>query len=175
MDRICCDTRSAVLFCAALLMVAGPRSVRAADGSDASDIRQIKQEIRRIKADEERERERQEKVIEELERKVDQLQGQNQQLLKSNNQIQTSSQKLQTQTSQQIQQIQAQVDCADRRPHGLGRRSRTILGQHQFILTGAVGGSFIYDRQTATNTFCAGLRTVNPLSSHRLVAVRRDD
>ena len=27
------------------------------------------------------------------------------------------------------------------------------MGQHQFVLTGAVGGSFIYDRQTATNTF----------------------
>ena len=144
--------RSSALFCAAFLIVAGPRRVRAADSSDASDIRQIKQEIRRIKADEERERERQEKVIEELERKVDQLQGQNQQLLKSNDQIQTTSQKLQTQTSQQIQQIQAQVDSGPS-PTRFGQAFEDYLGQHQFILTGAVGGSFIYDRQTATNTF----------------------
>ena len=144
--------RSSALFCAALLIVAGPRRVRAADSSDASDIRQIKQEIRRIKADEERERERQEKVIQELEHKVDQLQGQNQQLLKSNTQIQTTSRKLQTQTSQQIQQIQAQVDSGPS-PTRFGQAFEDYLGQHQFILTGAVGGSFIYDRQTATNTF----------------------
>lgn len=118
---------------------------RVADAADGSELQQIKREIQRIKADEERERARDEKVIGELEQKVDQLENQNRQL-------QQSSAKLQTQTSQQFQQLQEQINTTPS-PSQFARSFADYLGTHQFTLTGAVGGDFIYDRQTATNTF----------------------
>jgi hypothetical protein len=137
---------------AVLMVVAGPRRLSAADSTGPAEIRQIKQEIRRIKTEEERERARQEKLIEQLEHKVDQLENQNQQLLKSNDKLQATSHNLQNQTSQQIAQIKEEVGSGPS-PSRFAQAFEDYLGQHQFTLTGAVGGSFIYDHQTATNTF----------------------
>jgi hypothetical protein len=123
------------------LMVGGGR----ASAQDASELEQIKREIKDIKADEERERRRDEQLIQKLEQKVDELESQN-------HQLQQSSNKLQTQTTQQIQDLQQQVS-ANPSPTQFARAFQDYLGSHQFTLTGAVGGDFIYDRQTATNTF----------------------
>jgi hypothetical protein len=116
-----------------------------AGAQDASELDQIKREIKQIKADEERERQRDEKLIGQLERKVEQLESQNRQL-------QQSSDKLQTQTTQQFQDLQQQIGSSPS-PAQFARQFQDYLGTHRFTLTGAVGGDFIYDRQTATNTF----------------------
>ena len=142
-----------------LLAVVGPRTMLAAEGAEPSDIKQIKQEISRIKADEERERDRQEKLIEQLEHKVDQLENQNQQLLKSNDQIQVSSQKLQSQTSQQYQELHQEIGSGPS-PAQFAQGFEEYLGTHQFTLTGGAAGSFIYDKQTATNTFSLGFEPI---------------
>jgi hypothetical protein len=116
-----------------------------AGAADSSELRQIKREIQRIKADEERERERDDKLIGDLEQKVEKLESQNRQL-------QQSSEKLQTQTSQQYQELHQKISASPS-PSQFAREFHDYLGTHQFTLTGAVGGDFIYDRQTATNTF----------------------
>ncbi|HEV3112727.1 MAG TPA: hypothetical protein VGY99_19755 [Candidatus Binataceae bacterium] len=134
--------RHLILTILVLSLLVGRGVAGAADGSE---LRQIKREIQKIKADEARERERDEKLIGELEQKVDKLESQNQQL-------QQSSQKLQTQTSQQYQELHEQISN-NPSPAQFARSFQDYLGTHQFTLTGAVGGDFIYNRQTATNTF----------------------
>jgi hypothetical protein len=116
-----------------------------AEAADGAELQQIKREIQRIKADEQRERERDEKLIGDLEKKVEQLETQN-------HQLQQSSEKLQTQTSQQFQQLHEQISTGPSSSQ-FARSFADYLGTHQFTLTGAVAGDFIYDRQTATNTF----------------------
>jgi hypothetical protein len=118
---------------------------RAADAADGVELQQIKREIQRIKDEERRERERSERLIEELEKKVDQLESQNRQL-------QQSSAKLETQTTEQFHQLQEQMSTTPS-PGQFARSFADYLGTHQFTLAGAVAGDFIYDRQTATNTF----------------------
>ncbi len=116
-----------------------------AGAQDASELDQIKREIKQIKADERREQQRDEELIGQLERKVEQLERQNRLL-------QQSSARLQNQTTQQFQDIQQQIGSTPA-PARFARAFQDYLGTHQFTLTGAVGGDFIYDRQTATNTF----------------------
>jgi hypothetical protein len=112
-----------------------------AGAADSSELRQIRREIQQIKADEQRERERDEKLIGDLEQKVEKLENQN-------HQLKQSSEKLLTQTSQLQEQISSSPT-----PSQFARGFADYLGTHQFTLTGAVAGDFIYDRQTATNTF----------------------
>src|SRR5579885_1293296 len=116
-----------------------------AGAQDASELDQIKREIKQIKADERREQQRDEELIGQLERKVEQLERQNRLL-------QQSSARLQNQTTQQFQDIQQQIGSTPA-PARFARAFQDYLGTHQFTLTGAVGGDFIYDRQTAPNTF----------------------
>src|SRR5215472_6296631 len=134
--------RHFVLIILVFSLIAG-RGV--ADAVDRAELLKIKREIQRIKADEERERERDERLIGDLEQKVDKLESQNREL-------QRSSEKLQTRTSQQYQQLHDQLS-ANPSPAQFAREFQDYLGTHQFTLAGAVGGNFIYDRQTATNTF----------------------
>ena len=110
---------------------------------DGSELRQIRREIQQIRADEERQRQRDERLIGELEQKVEKLENQNRQL-------QQSSAQMQTRTTQQLQQINEQLGSS---ASDFARTFHDYLGTHTFTLTGAVGGDFIYDRQTATNTF----------------------
>jgi len=118
--------------------------VRAGD-SDSSELRQIRREIQKIKADEDRQRQFDENLIGELEHKVEALED-------KNRQIQKTSEKLQTQSSQQFQELHKQISAGPS-PSEFARTFRDYLGTHQFTLAGAVAGDFIYDRQTATNTF----------------------
>ncbi len=134
--------RYLILTIMVLSLVAGRRMAGAAD---SSELRQIKREIQKIKSDEERERALDEKLIGDLEQKVGKLESQNRQL-------QQSGEKLQTQTSQQYQELHEQISN-NPSPAQFARSFQDYLGTHQFTLTGAVGGDFIYNRQTATNTF----------------------
>lgn len=134
--------RYLILTVMVLSLVAGRGMAGAAD---SSELRQIKREIQKIKADEERERALDEKLIGDLEHKVEKLESQNRQL-------QQSGEKLQTQTSQQFHELHEQISSSPS-PSEFARSFRDYLGTHQVTLTGAVGGDFIYDRQTATNTF----------------------
>ncbi len=129
----------------AILVLSVAVGSRVAEAADSAELQQIKREIQNIKADERRERERDEKLIGDLEKKVEQLETQN-------HQLQQSSEKLQTQTSQQYQQLQEQISTSPTASQ-FARSFADYLGTHQFTLTGAVAGDFIYDRQTATNTF----------------------
>src|SRR5579864_3489200 len=134
--------RYLILAILVLSIVAGGGVAVAADGSE---LQQIKREIRKIKADEELQRQRDEKLIGDLEQKVEKLENQNLQL-------QQSGKKLQTQTSQQYKQLQEQISAPPSSSQ-FARSFQDYLGTHQFTLTGAVAGDFIYDHQTATNTF----------------------
>lgn len=126
-----------------ILSVAGGCGV--ARAADSSDLQQIKREIRDIKTDEARQRERDERLIGDLERKVEQLESQN-------HQLQQSSATLHTQTTQQYQELHQQISSGPS-PAQFAQGFEDYLGSHQFTLAGGAAGSFIYDRQTATNTF----------------------
>ncbi len=141
--------RYVILTIMVLSLVAGRGMAGAAD---SSELRQIKREIQKIKADEERERALDEKLIGDLEHKVEKLESQN-------HQLQQSSEKLQTQTSQQFQELHEQVS-SNPTPAQFARSFRDYLGTHQVTLTGAMGGDFIYDRQTATNTFALDIEPI---------------
>src|SRR5208282_1940032 len=134
--------RYLILTIMVLSLVAGRGMAGAAD---SSELRQIKREIQKIKADEERERALDEKLIGDLEQKVGKLESQNRQL-------QQSGEKLQTQTSQQYQELHEQISAGPSSSE-FARSFQDYLGTHQFTLNGGAGGDFIYDRQTATNTF----------------------
>jgi hypothetical protein len=111
-------------------------------GSVASDpiqprdreIREIKQEILR------------------LEKRVDQLEGENGQLKKSNTELKVNTDKLQTTTAEQIESLQSKV-ASENTPASLATALNRYLGHYRFTLVGGVAGSYIYDRQSNTNTF----------------------
>jgi hypothetical protein len=142
----------AATWAASLLLLAtltAPGVVRA---DDTAELQQIKREIEQVKTDEQREERAHEKLIEQLEQKIDSLENQSQQLQKANEELRVTSQKARAQTSQQIQDIHDQLGSGIS-SSDFSQAFQNYLGEHQFTLTGGVGGSYIYDHHTSTNTF----------------------
>jgi len=138
----------------ALTLFAVPR-IAAGDGGSPSDLVQFQQEIETLKNSEAAERtrvERDEKQIRELEGQLKRLEMQNQKIGKTASTLEIDETKFREHTAQRLQDLQTQVATKSSQADFQSEMSR-YLGTHQFTLAGAAAGSFIYDKQTAQNTF----------------------
>jgi hypothetical protein len=143
------------MLAVALALLAAPRIVIAAEDGDNRDLVHFRQEIDSLKGSEAAERKRveqDEKHIEELEGQLKRLETQNQKIGKTANTLEINDTKFRSDTDQQLQELQTQVAAKASQTDFQSEMSR-YLGTHQFTLTGAAAGSFIYDKQTAQNTF----------------------
>jgi len=105
--------------------------------TEAQTLNRILREVEELKADKQLD----EQKIQNLEQKVDEIQGQNKQLKEAN-------QKLQTDTGTKIEALQTKVD-APIASSEFGDAFDRYLGSHTFSLTGAAGGQFVYNQQSA--------------------------
>lgn len=156
------------MFAIALtLFAATPTSLRADDTSGGRDLVHFRQEVEALKGSEAAERKRveqDEKRIQELEDQLKRLETQNQKLDKTASTLEINNTKFQSDTASRLQELQIQVATKTSQADFQSQMSR-YLGTHQFTLTGAAAGSFIYDKQTAQNTFSARFE---PLLLYRL-------
>ena len=140
----------------ALALLTTPRCGNAAgDGGDARDLVQFRQEIETLKGSEAAERrrvEQDEKHIQQLEDQLRRIETQNQKLGNATSTLEIDETKLKGETDQRLQNLQTQVAQKASQTDFQSEMSR-YLGTHQFTLTGAAAGAFIYDKQTAQNTF----------------------
>jgi hypothetical protein len=148
--------------------LASPRfGIAAGDSGDPRDLVQFRQEIDSLKGSEAAERrrvEQDEKHIEELENQLKRLETHNQKLDKTASTLEINETKFTGDTEQRLQELQNQVAAKNSQPDFQSEMNR-YLGTHQFTLTGAAAGAFIYDKQTAQNTFSARFE---PLLLYRL-------
>jgi hypothetical protein len=111
---------------------------------DPPTLHEIQNEIREILHD--RAADRQE--IKALRQKVEQLENENGQLRANNVKIEKDS----SQTVEQLKTLTSAVDAAPSRS-AFASAFDGYLGSHRLTIAGAAAGSFVYDRQSATNTF----------------------
>lgn len=139
-----------------LMLLALPRSgIAAGDDGETRDLLHFRQEIETLKDSEAAERrrvEQDERHIRQLEDELRSLETQNQKLGQTASTLEINDTKFRTDTDQRFQQLQTQVATKTSQVDFETQMSR-YLGTHQFTLTGAAAGSFIYDKQTAQNTF----------------------
>ncbi|HZC45238.1 MAG TPA: hypothetical protein VE243_02115, partial [Candidatus Acidoferrum sp.] len=144
------------MFAIALILFAAPRIGMTADGGgDVRDLVQFRQEIETLKGSEAAERKRveqDEKHIQELENQLKRLETQNQKFGKTASTLEIDETKFKGDTDQRLQELQTQFVAKTSQTDFQTEIGR-YLGSHQLTLTGAAAGSFIYDKQTAQNTF----------------------
>ncbi|HLW71638.1 MAG TPA: hypothetical protein VKS22_13575 [Candidatus Binataceae bacterium] len=137
-------------------------SALAADLSVGSDLAPIQRQLQKLKLDEAAERDRlesDEKLIRALEQRLDQLDAQNRTLQQNSAQLSATNHQLQTATTQQLQTIQQQISSGAS-PDQFASAFERYLGLHQFTIGGDAAGGFIYDRQTAQNTFSLAFQPI---------------
>jgi hypothetical protein len=138
------------------LTFAAPRfGIAAGDSGDAPDLVQFRQEIDSLKGSEATERrrvEQDEKHIQELENQLRRLETQNQKLGKTASTLEINETKFTGDTQQRLQELQNQLAAKSSQPDFQSEMNR-YLGTHQLTIAGAAAGAFIYDKQTAQNTF----------------------
>ena len=146
--------RGTTMFAIALtLFVSSP--IATAEDSNPRDLVQFRQEIETLKGAEAAERrrvEQDEKHLQELEDQLKRLETQNQNLGKTANALEINDTKFKSDTDQRLQELQTQVAAKPSQTDFQTEMSR-YLGTHQLTLAGAAAGAFIYDKQTAQNTF----------------------
>jgi hypothetical protein len=143
------------------------KNIFAAEVKSVDDVSPVRRQLKALKANEADERIRltsDEKLIHELEQRLDQLDAQNRTLQRSAEQASASSHQLQTATTQQIQSIQQQI-ATGFSPGQFDNAFARYLGTHQFTVAGDAAGGFIYDHQTAQNTFSL---TFQPIILYRM-------
>ncbi len=139
---------------ALLLITVGARSGSAADGG-ATNLLQISQQLQRLKAyetAEERRIDSDEQLIQELEGRLEQVDARDRGLATTTQQLTTTNNQIKEQTAQKLQTLQSRLDSGTETSvfdSAMGR----YFGQHQFTFAGAAAGAFIYDRQSAQNSF----------------------
>lgn len=148
-------------------IAAAPRALADDAEAQAKALKEVQRELRQLRADRARDR----KVIEKLEQELDQVRSQdneirttNQQLQTTTQKLQTSNQQLQTKTDDELKQIQDQV-AEGPSERQIAKALGGYWGTHQFTLTGAAAGDFVYDRQNGQNTFAL---VFEPLMLYRL-------
>ena len=142
----------AIALCAAAVPRIGTASE---ERGDARDLVQFRQEIETLRGTEAAERKRveqDEKRLQQLEEKLKRLEGQNQKVGRTANALEIDDTKFRNATDQRLQDLQTQVAAKTSQPDFQSELSR-YLGTHQLTLAGAAAGAFIYDKQTAQNTF----------------------
>lgn len=136
--------RPAVWVVAGISVLACPFPSWSSDSSDTRTLNEIRNEIRRIVRDRAIDR----NEIKFLRQRVEQLENENGQL-KANNV------KIEKDTSQTVEQLKTLSDTVEAAPSRTAFASAftDYLGSHRLTIAGAAAGSFIYDRQSAANTF----------------------
>ncbi len=141
----CAVLVAAVIAFAAVAAMADDMSVAsgASDpgGTQEQQIREIRQEL------------------EFLERRVDQLENENGRLKKANAELQKNTQNLQKSTTQQISALQSQASESSS-PQNFFDAMNRFLGRYRFTLVGGAAGSYIYDRNSNTNTFALDMEPI---------------
>lgn len=157
---------STVAVLAIATIAAAPRAWADDAEAQAQALKQVQRELRQLRADRARDR----RLIEKLEQQLDQVQSEdshirttNQQLQTSTQQLQNSNRQLRTRTDEQLKQLQDEVKAGPS-PSQLSNALSGYWGTHQFTLTGAAAGDFVYDRQNGQNTFAL---TFEPLMLYR--------
>jgi hypothetical protein len=125
-------TKAVVFVIVSALMLFRPPRGLSAD-PDESEVRALKEEIQRLKAENEANR----RKMEEFEHKLEQIETKSEQKQKELEQLQTKTEEKQKELSAEITKGPPQ-SVFDR-----------YLGSHTFTITGAAGGQFIYDQQSA--------------------------
>ena len=148
--------RASSLVLPIVSIIVFPRLAWSADGADAAALREIKTEIRDLARDRERDLEK----IKLLEKRLEQVESENSRLKATDARIETQT----SATTQQLQSLKQVVDTAPTAP-SFDSEFGKYLGSHQLTIAGAAAGSFIYDRQSAINTFAL---TFEPLFLYRL-------
>jgi hypothetical protein len=120
-------------------------------GSDSD--RHLRQEV-----------ERDAKLIQDLEHRLGEIEAQNRKLDHATQEVEISNAKLRSETTEQLQELQNQVATTGSSADFSSAMSR-YLGTHQFTFAGAAAGDFIYDRNTAQNTFSLQFE---PIALYRL-------
>jgi hypothetical protein len=123
------------------------------DGGGSDSVRQLRQEV-----------ERDAKLIQDLEHRLGEIEAQNRKLDNATQEVEISNAKLRSQTTQQLQELQNQMATTGSSADFSSAMSR-YLGTHQFTFAGAAAGDFIYDRDTAQNTFSLQFE---PIALYRL-------
>lgn len=127
----------------------------AAESSSTDDLPRIQHQLLRLKQNETSERKRMEddeKLIRDLERRLNQLDARNQTLEQTSQSLASTNHQLQDSTAQQLQALQSRIDSGVA-PSQFDQSMSRYLGTHQFTVAGDAAGAFIYDKQTAQNTF----------------------
>jgi hypothetical protein len=143
------------MIAVALIFSMAPSIGVAGDGGGTRDLVQFRQEIETLKGSEAAERrrvEQDERHIQELENELKRLETQNQKLGNTASTLEIDETKLKGETDRRLQDLQNQVAAKTSQSDFQSEMNR-YLGTHQFTLTGAAAGAFIYDKQTAQNTF----------------------
>jgi hypothetical protein len=138
-----------------LVLFAAPRIAISGDDGVPRDLVRFRQDIETLKSAEAAERrrvEQDEKQIQTLENQLKRLEAQNQKLGNTANALEIDDTKFKTDTAQQLQELHSQVAAKNSGTNFDSELSR-YLGSHQFTLAGGAAGTFIYDKQTAQNTF----------------------
>ena len=137
------SARSIIVLVSVFTLLGAP-AAWTSDPAPTRKLDRIQNEIRQILKDRESDREE----IRSLRQKVEQLE-------KENGQLKTNSAKIETDTSQTAAQLKTLTDAVDGEPSrtAFATGFNDYLGSHRLTIAGAAAGSFIYDRQSATNTF----------------------
>ena len=128
----------------AVLVLARPLPALSSDSKDPRTLDQIRKEVHQILHDRETDREE----IKLLRQRVEQLENENGRLKATNVKIEKDT----SQTAEQVKTLSDSVDSAPSRT-AFASAFNDYLGRHRLTIAGAAAGSFIYDRQSATNTF----------------------
>jgi hypothetical protein len=142
---------SGIVFAVAVFV---PIATSLADDGSA-ELRKFRREIEEIRRDEQVQRgrlERDEKLIDQLEKQLGETQARDQKLVTANQQLENSNVKLQSETENRLQRLQEQFASRPSESE-FGSLMNRYIGAHQFTVTGSAAASFIYDRQSASNTF----------------------
>jgi hypothetical protein len=133
-----------------------PRPGWSADDAGASTLREIKTQIKELARDRERDLDK----IKLLEKRIEQVESENARLKANDAHIETQT----SATTEEVKTLKQVVDTAPTAA-SFGNAFGDYLGTHQLTIAGAAAGSFIYDRQSAINTFSL---TFEPLLLYRL-------
>jgi len=131
-------------FSIIVLIFASSPAAWCSDSLDHRTLEKIRNEILQIQTD--RANDRQE--IKFLRQRVEQLENENGQLRATNVKVEKDT----SQTVEQLKTLNETVNQAPS-PTAFARAFSDYLGSHRLTIAGAAAGSFIYDRQSATNTF----------------------
>jgi hypothetical protein len=160
-------SRACALLGIGLTFFSGVGGALADDAAGNPDLARIKQEIQALKKDDAAQRRQlndEEDLIKSLEGKLQQVETRNSELNTKEQELELTNTQLKSSTTQQLQDMQQHLNTSISAPDFNSAIDR-YLGTHQLTIAGGAAGDFIYNRQTAQNTFSL---TFEPIFLFRL-------